>query len=299
MAREVATAYTGSNVSLFIGQELIVNAFGISYELSQNKRPIYGYNSLYFDAVSHGQVIVLGQLYINFQHPNYLSSLLVNHFNETDALRSLRVMDQQAKITERLLDLSGNSEKTKNGYAQDNVLSTNPQLINAIFENNTLFSRAKALLSEGKVGVQENLPEPGILTGMLKGVATSRYSRPDQFTDNSVISTKSNSSRKPINIVISYGDPGYNPGTTEDFIEGDFQNSILAYTPSVNVILKDIHFIGESQQVMADDQPVMEVYKFMARSKEVIPVALDPDRKVPPVAIMDKSKASSISGVPG
>jgi hypothetical protein len=207
-------------------------------------------------------------------------------------------MDQQAKITERLLDLSGNSEKTKNGYAQDNVLSTNPQLINAIFENNTLFNRAKALLSGGTIGVQENLPEPGILTRGERGTPTSRYSRPDQFTDNAVISTKTNSSREPINIVISYGDPGYNPGTTQDFIEGDFQSSILAYNPTVNVILKDIHFIGESQQVMADDQPVMEVYKFMARSKEVVPVALDPDRKVPLVAIMDKTKMGSMTGIP-
>jgi hypothetical protein len=279
MAREVATAYTGSNVSLFLGDELIVNAFGISYELSQNKRPIYGYNSLYFDAVSHGQVIVLGQLYINFQHPNYLSSLLVDHFkNGSSTLTD--IVEIEKKITEKLIDLSGNSPNTATGYAQDNVLSANASLISAIFENKTLFNRAKALLSGGKEGVQENLPITTILTAAMRGDATGRYSRPDQFTDNSVISTKTNSSRKPINIVIAYGDPGYNPGSTVDFLEGDYQSSILAYNPSVNVILKDIHFIGESQQVMADDQPVMEVYKFMARSKEIVPVALDPTNQL-------------------
>jgi len=278
MAREVATAYTGSNVSLFLGDELIVNAFGISYELSQNKRPIYGYNSLYFDAVSHGQVIVLGQLYINFQHPNYLSSLLVDHFTKKSGSMN-EIINVQNEITNNLKALSGNSEQSKDGYAEDNVLSTSPLLINAIFENKTLFNRAKALLSGGKEGAKEKLPISDILSAGLRSESSSRYSRPDQFTDNSVISTKSSGSRDPINIVISYGDPGYNPGSTPDFIQGDYQNSILAYNPSVNVILKDIHFIGESQQVMADDQPVMEVYKFMARSKEVIPVALDPTNK--------------------
>lgn len=279
MPREVATAYTGSNVSLYIGDELIVNAFGISYELSQNKRPVYGYNSLYFDAVSHGQVIVLGQLYINFQHPNYLSSLLVSHFGGQTNSRINKEIDTQTYITEKLNELSGNASYTRDGYAQDNLLSTSPLLINAIFENKTLLNRAKALLSAGKVGVKENLPITDILTNMMKSEDGAKYSRPDLFTDNSVISEKTESQRKPINIVIGYGDPGFNPGSDSNFTEGDFQSSILAYNPSVNVILKDIHFIGESQQIMADDQPVMEVYKFMARSKEVIPVALDPTNK--------------------
>ena len=129
MAREVATAYTGANVSLTIGSTLITNAFGISYEVTQNKRPIYGYNSMHYNAIAKGQVLVLGQLYINFQHPSYLSKVLNQYYLEYSTSRdristTIRTKDMDS------LSIGKSRTSTISNYNSNADLSS--ELLNAI-----------------------------------------------------------------------------------------------------------------------------------------------------------------------
>lgn len=64
--------FCGANVLIRIGRMPLLEATGLSLSMQESKRPIYGYSSRHFDAVASGQVIVQGQLIINYVHQDYL-----------------------------------------------------------------------------------------------------------------------------------------------------------------------------------------------------------------------------------
>jgi hypothetical protein len=302
--RQVATAYTGANISITIGSKFIANAFGISWEVSQNKRPIYGYNSMYYDSVASGQVIVMGQIYINYQHPNYLSSLLSNYFKEgtlsgitTAGFGGTTSRNSNKGVLNDYTNRGSGARQDRNFNEELNSIFDNPAMmanLGSIFtsgESVSGFKNFKETKVYGKAGeriMQEGgahgrtrvksgeyifetndgafLSFTGNMNPLTRRLEEAKYARPDQFTDNS------SGIHDPINIVVTHGDPGLN----------DKSSGILSYTPASSVILRGIHFIGEAQQVMADDQPIMETYKFIARSKEsVISMPVVPPEPVP------------------
>lgn len=297
MAREVATAYTGANVTINIGSDIVANAFGISWELSQNKRPIYGYNSMYYDAVATGQVLVMGQLFLNYQHPNYLSRVLSNYFrsrpdtlalqNDEGAVLTPSVLSTRSNILAR--DVMRNAFINSDGQVRPiniieqvggkarqerNLIST----LDEIFRDPSFDSGAAMTgalynsVSSIRVGEEGNsyqvidsavregpvLDLPSNLSTSGRRDPSAGYARPDLFTDNHGLYDL-------INIVVTHGDPGLNKE----------YSGILSYAPSSSIILRGVHFIGEAQQVMSDDQPIMETYKFIARSKETL---IDPSK---------------------
>lgn len=64
--------FCGANVLIRIGNMPLLEATGLSLSIQESKRPIYGYSSRHFDAVASGQVLVQGQLIINYVHQDYL-----------------------------------------------------------------------------------------------------------------------------------------------------------------------------------------------------------------------------------
>lgn len=64
--------FCGANVMIRVGNMPLLEATGISISIQESKRPIYGYSSRHFDAVASGQVLVQGQLIINYVHQDYL-----------------------------------------------------------------------------------------------------------------------------------------------------------------------------------------------------------------------------------
>lgn len=83
---------TGANVSLFIGPFLLTEAFGISWQEMETLNPEYGYNSKYYNFVSEGQVMCMGNLFLNFVHASYLPIVLQRYHNflglARDAIRA-------------------------------------------------------------------------------------------------------------------------------------------------------------------------------------------------------------------
>lgn len=64
--------FTGANVVVEVGGIPMLEAAGLSMQIVESRRPIYGYSSRHFDAVSRGQVLVQGELLINMVHRDYL-----------------------------------------------------------------------------------------------------------------------------------------------------------------------------------------------------------------------------------
>jgi hypothetical protein len=68
--------YNAQQVQLYIGDVLVDEITDLQISTSQSKKPVYGYASQMFDGVSHGTFIVQGSFSINFKESGYLWLIL-------------------------------------------------------------------------------------------------------------------------------------------------------------------------------------------------------------------------------
>jgi len=73
--------FSGSQIVIYIGDVLLEEAVFLSYQEQQNKKPIFGYASQYWDAVAQGTSIVQGSLAINYIDNKYLPMLIFDTLN--------------------------------------------------------------------------------------------------------------------------------------------------------------------------------------------------------------------------
>lgn len=64
--------FCGANVTLSVEGLPLLEAAGITYEVTDSRMPIYGYSSRHYDAVAEGQVLVQGTILVNYVHQDYL-----------------------------------------------------------------------------------------------------------------------------------------------------------------------------------------------------------------------------------
>ena len=70
--------FSGSQIFIFAGNVLIDEAVFLGYNLTNNKVPLYGYASPYWDAVAQGTVIVQGSLGVNYIDNKYMSLIALD-----------------------------------------------------------------------------------------------------------------------------------------------------------------------------------------------------------------------------
>jgi len=68
--------FSGANVVLEMDGFPILECAGLTYGITESRRPIYGYSSRHFDTVARGQVLIQGSIVINYVHQDYLITAL-------------------------------------------------------------------------------------------------------------------------------------------------------------------------------------------------------------------------------
>ena len=68
--------FSGANVTVHAGLGKIVECAGISYSVQTSQQPVYGYNSVFFDVMLPGRVIVQGSLVVNYTQVNSLEKVI-------------------------------------------------------------------------------------------------------------------------------------------------------------------------------------------------------------------------------
>lgn len=67
--------FAGTDVSVFINDKEVIEISSISFQMREQLRPIYGYNSYVYDAMAIGNRIVMGSITIPFVRKNYLKEI--------------------------------------------------------------------------------------------------------------------------------------------------------------------------------------------------------------------------------
>jgi len=238
--------FSGSTTRVFFDNIWVDDVVTIQWTATQQKAPIYGYASQFFNAVSNGNFIVQGSFSIAFKEVGYLYTIL-------NTIKSGR-RDQNIAtlINEARRDHSRLSRLTESSPAHGRFGETKEEYftienwLGGDYEGSSQFENVASALEDILWGTKESdILDPNIPYAQIR--ERNRIPRPDELdrVDNPFEVGRIG---RGFDIVITYGDMNDGP-----------QN----YTVKV---LSDIHLTGNSQSIAPTGEPVAEVYSFFGRS---------------------------------
>lgn len=221
--------YSGSQITIWFGDIWVDDITAITWQYNQEKRPIYGYASQHFDAVAKGQVLVQGQLRINFRNNGYLSYILRQLPRLQAELKSYQSADAYERVWAGLRPVI--SQHLRNGTFGPTTFQEILDLpkrddfweVSKVYED--------AIWGELPQEDREKIKTPDI---------TQQELFPEGF-----------------NILITYGDP--------QAAEPQSINDVMASTTKS---LIGVHLLGSSQVIQINGEPTQEEYTFMARDMD-------------------------------
>jgi hypothetical protein len=96
------TYFTMTQARMYIGTLFIDELNALQFALQDNKIPIFGYASRFYDTVAQGRSLVQGQFTINFISEGYLFSVLKEYTTvidtDSDPTASTTIQQQQARL---------------------------------------------------------------------------------------------------------------------------------------------------------------------------------------------------------
>lgn len=223
--------YSGSQITVWLGNIYLDDINSIQWVRTQNKMPIYGYASQLFDAVANGTVLVQGNFTINFRQQGYLPAIvrtikdLYAKFNPDSPSSKSQNIDTWNTVQSLI------SKHLKNGTFGPNTAEEIKELGNS----QDFFELAKEYekIVWGEAGSYDtDVRYPADVQQAMD--------IPDGF-----------------NIMVSYG----NPSNTEMQTKREVMQSTVK-------TLIGVHLVGEAQTIMVGGQPVQEQYNFIARNTD-------------------------------
>jgi hypothetical protein len=225
--------YSGSQITVWFGNIMIDDIVSIQWVRSQNKMPIYGYASQYWDAVAKGTIMINGTFMINFRQQGYMQAImdtiktLYNNLQPTDA---------EAKIQFSKSTWPAMQQMISNSLSNGTFGPATMQEIQDLGNNPNFFELAK----------------------QYENVVWGKYTNQNPAVDATPPDIKQTTDIPDgFNIQISYGDP-----TSAQ------SNTMLGQLHSTTKSLVGVHLTGESQLIMVGGRPVQEQYSFIARSSD-------------------------------
>lgn len=227
--------FSGSQIGIYIGDLLIDDIDFIQFNVTQTKRPVYGYASQYYHTVADGQVLVEGAFSIPFKEADYIIAALqryreahppisaVKYVGGPDATTDYRVM--RDNIERRMQYVAGRGVPN---YELYNELAALPD---EVFE----------VAAETFEDILWKSPSQNFISGNLttnvdgnSDAASGLYRRGDQYPE--------------FDIYVLYG---------------DIANAAANHTIKK---LIDVSIVGQGQAIYANGEPIRETYRFLARN---------------------------------
>lgn len=233
--------FSGSQVACYIGDILIDEITSMSYEVVQQKQPLYGYSDTLFRQISRGQRFVQGTFSVNFKEAGYLW-LALNQFIERQKLEGsvLNPLKNSSTIDRQNLERIVDAETTTFERVQK---LTDLAAIDAASTLGGFASRQRflGLNSKGEVdvGTAENKFE------QFEDLLWQKSEEELNLQDRSVDDTRLNG----FDIYLAYGD-----------FAGDNRNNHTFRK------IVDVHITGWGQQIQIAGMPIQESYTFVAKN---------------------------------
>lgn len=261
--------FTGSQITLLIGDVVIDEAVAINYAVQQSKTPVFGYANQYYTFLANGHVLVQGSIAIGFKEAGYLFWPI-----------------------KRLLNRQGSGEWTSPRYAvgrDGNIINSyNPGDGPDVFTKAAKAAEAKKVMQanvEQMVKASSNsasMPRDGNWNRFYKELGAMSDQEFENYAEtfedaiwygsdpaNAIIRDKlfSNNIERGVILededVYSHRRADQYPPIDIWIVYGDMSRKSANHTVKK---LMDLSFVGQSQTIEVSGQPILEVYNFVARN---------------------------------
>lgn len=250
---------SGSQIQVMMGDVLIDNAVAISYEVSSPKIPIYGFGSEYYRFTAQGQVLVTGSLAITFKETAYLLYPAKRYHN---------FVGDNVSTSPRYSDYPGTGGPS-NKWSIEGTLADASMIAH---DGKVVYKNIEQAFQNNKAGLVKQLSalndsefenwaekfEDAIWYGSDPVNATTRdllYSKRmsrhyGQIDETAVMEHRRLDQYPPVDIWITYGDMEAPDGVNH----------------TVEKLL-DVEFSAQTKTIQISEEPVIEVYQFIARNR--------------------------------
>ena len=249
--------YSGSAARLYIGDVLVDEITSFSYQRQNGKRPLYGYDSQYFDAVSKGTIMINGSFTINFKEAGYLWLILDRYRQMIAGKRTIVAKEHESHVPKDILKRK--EPWITNGRGKGEHVSA--YSIERTFNGDAgIYDRQKAAqeltamhLLQGYESRSRGIATPkGGTLGDAEGVFENFENeiwKKDLDELMSMARAADDERLNPFEMYIAFGDFSY----------GDYANHTMQR-------LVDVHITSTGKAVQVSGQPIQEQYSFFAKN---------------------------------
>lgn len=234
--------FSGGQVSLYIGDIWVDEITSMSYNVSQSKRPLYGYSDQLYRAVAEGRVLVQGAFTINFKEAGYLW-LILDRYQKLNKQNPgiLQPMQEKDRITRNNIEERSDIEAVINQEPANAEIRKIQDTLAALYTQKNIAAQTGFASSTGTAGAAEQIFE--VFEDLVWGQ--------DSNVDIDTIDHRrvDDSRLNPFDIYLTFG----------DYQDGNKQNHTVRH-------IVDVNLMGTSQQIVIDGQPIQEQYSFIARN---------------------------------
>jgi hypothetical protein len=227
--------FSGSQIGIYIGEILVDDVAAIQFQVTQSKRPIYGYASQYFHKVAPGRVLVEGSFMIPFKEADYILEVL-KHYQQNNTPVSSYFNDRTGK--EDYLVRRENIERKMQVLKPadvENYLVNSPTSYDLLSDLSALNDEDFENVAETFEDVLWQQPTNDFLSPNVSGFSTGDDTR--------------RADQMPLfDIYVLYG---------------DISNAAANHTIKK---LIDVSILGQGQTIQVGGEPVAEIYQFISRN---------------------------------
>jgi hypothetical protein len=247
--------FSGSQVSIYVGDIWVDEITSFSYSMSQNKNPIYGYASQLFDDVAVGQAIVQGNFTINYKEQGYLWAVLKRYQNLVASKKLIPPVSRETSpATTRTPSVNPGekghwvSHKTIEQFQGESINAAIKSLLSGGLTKDKVYENYISLAGHATFDTDspqerafENLMER--FENQVWGDGSTRYGLPSKNERNPIA--------KPYDDFDIY------------VVFGNYQNDKANHTTQK---IEGVRLLSQGKQVVVGGAPIQEEYSFLART---------------------------------
>lgn len=242
--------WSGLNIQVYTDDIFLDEALQLNYQIVEQVRAYYSYDSYVANRLYHGTRIISGELTVNFKRDSYLFSLInLLSVNQED----IPTVNQEVQTTDVRPPLVFDPDKWG-----DNELE---KLKNGNMDPETLMQVVRAQ----KAG--RNTADVSKASASVKRRAGAFETRKEGFNLNVLFGIGLNASKN----IVFHSDESYRLSREQTVpLEGATSAAHKALGVGTGIKLIGVSIMGVGKTVTDDGRPVLETYTFQARDLQVL-----------------------------
>lgn len=247
-----STYWSGLDAQIYFNNILVNEAIQVSYVVSEQIRPYYGYSSYVANRIHHGARIIQGEISMNFKRDGYLFSLL----------HLIRSQDNHIWNNQKPINSKSSPEKRVPVSPNNDVFG--PSLWNEITTTGLPANVAKSMVTKNKLLTESDVNSESSPVQISKGAFETKL---HGFDINITFGSNLNAGRA----LRWIGADEYSLDSLEaSYGDGWVVQEQDGVSVSTGIKLIGVSLAGLAKTINDDGRPLIETYSFQAKDIVVL-----------------------------